>query len=312
MGDTGLNYYEHHLGDYDGATSHLSWDEDLAYRRLICLYYRTEAPIPADVKQACRLVRAVSKPQRDAVQQVLAEFFELRDDGWHNDRCDRDITAFLDLEPEREAKRENAKERQRRARERRAELFEVLRGHNIVPPFDTTTRALEALLSRVTSAPPDTAPVTPVTRDNTATHTHLPTPTTQIKEKNPPATRVPPCPDGVSAQVWADWLALRKAKKAPVTQTVIDGAVAEAQKAGMTTDQFLAVWCSRGSQGLQAEWIKPNERPAAQRANGHDIEPEWRREQRERNEAYLGPAAARRRPTTIDAEAHDAATDLLG
>lgn len=193
-----MNYYEHHLGDYDGATAHLSWDEDLAYRRLICLYYRTEAPIPADVKQACRLVRAAGKPQRDAVQQVLAEFFELRDDGWHNARCDRDIAAFHELEPEREAKRENAKERQRRARERRAELFAVLRGHNIVPPFDTTTRALEALLSRVTSAPQDTAPVTPVTRDDTATHTHLPLPTTQIKEKNPSGS-------GRGSRLPADW-----------------------------------------------------------------------------------------------------------
>ncbi|MEY5097574.1 MAG: hypothetical protein RJA36_293 [Pseudomonadota bacterium] len=190
-----MNYYEHHLGDYDGATSHLSWDEDLAYRRLICLYYRTEAPIPADVKQACRLVRAASKPQRDAVQQVLAEFFDLRDDGWHNARCDRDIGAFHELEPEREAKRDNAKERQRRARERRAELFEALRGHNIVPPYDTTTRALEALLSRVTGGEPATAPVTPVTRDNTATHTHLPPPTSQViktEDKGAQAATPPP------------------------------------------------------------------------------------------------------------------------
>lgn len=175
-----MNYYEHHLGDYDGATAHLSWLEDCAYRRMLCLYYRTEAPLPADVKQVCRLVRATSKPERDAVQQVLTEFFELAGDGWHNGRCDEDISAYHDLEPEREAKRENAKERQRRARARRAELFEALRGHNIVPPFDTATKALEALLSRVTGALPVTAPVTPVTRDDTATHTHLPPPTSQI------------------------------------------------------------------------------------------------------------------------------------
>lgn len=179
-----MNYYDHHLGDYDGATAHLSWPEDLAYRRLICLYYRTEAPIPADVKQACRLVRAVSKAERDAVQQVLSEFFELEDGGWHNARCDRDIAAFHEMVPEMEAKRENAKERQRRARERRSELFEALRGHNIVPPYDTTTKVLESMLSRVTGAQPTTAPVTPVTRDNTATH--LPPPISQMGENPPP------------------------------------------------------------------------------------------------------------------------------
>ena len=189
-----MNYYEHHLGDYDSATAHLSWLEDCAYRRMLCLYYRTEAPLPVDVKQVCRLVRASSKPERDAVQQVLTEFFKLSDDGWHNARCDEDIAAFHELEPEREAKRENAKERQRRARARRADLFEALRGHNIVPPFDTTTKALESLLSRVTSAqpvtPPDTAHVTPVTCDDTATHTHPPPPPSPCQispsEKDPP------------------------------------------------------------------------------------------------------------------------------
>jgi hypothetical protein len=74
--------------------------------------------------------------------------------------------------------------------------------------------------------------------------------------------QTPPCPEGVSAQVWADWLQLRKAKKAPVTQTVIDGATAEAGKAGMSLDAFLSVWCARGSQGLQADWLKPDERRA--------------------------------------------------
>lgn len=89
-----MNYYEHHLGDYDGATAHLSWSEDCAYRRLICTYYRNEGPIPADIKQACRLVRAASKSERDAVQQVLSEFFELRDDGWHHKRCDEELGRY--------------------------------------------------------------------------------------------------------------------------------------------------------------------------------------------------------------------------
>lgn len=68
------------------------------------------------------------------------------------------------------------------------------------------------------------------------------------------------CPDGVDAQTWADWLALRKAKKAPVTETVLRNARAEAEKAGLTLKRFLEIWCARGSQGLQADWLKPNER----------------------------------------------------
>lgn len=67
-------------------------------------------------------------------------------------------------------------------------------------------------------------------------------------------------PDGVSDSVWQDWLQLRKAKKAPVTQTVVNSAIKEAEKAGMTINAFLTIWCARGSQGLQAEWLKPAER----------------------------------------------------
>lgn len=31
----------------------------------------------------------------------------------------------------------------------------------------------------------------------------------------------------------------------------------------MTLEAFLRVWCARGSQGLQADWLKPHERQAA-------------------------------------------------
>ena len=67
-------------------------------------------------------------------------------------------------------------------------------------------------------------------------------------------------PADVEPQTWADWLQLRKAKRAPVTLTVVNGARAEAEKAGMTLDAFLQVWCRRGSQGLEAGWLKPDER----------------------------------------------------
>lgn len=68
-------------------------------------------------------------------------------------------------------------------------------------------------------------------------------------------------PESVSDQTWTDWLQLRKTKKAPVTQTVINGAMDESVKAGMSLEDFLQVWCRRGSQGLEASWLKSDERP---------------------------------------------------
>lgn len=60
---------------------------------------------------------------------------------------------------------------------------------------------------------------------------------------------------GVTEQTATDWLALRKAKKAPVTKTVITRIWAEAVKAGMTLEATLALCCVRGWQGFEAKWV---------------------------------------------------------
>jgi uncharacterized protein YdaU (DUF1376 family) len=186
-----LNYYEHHLGDYLRDTAHLSMIEDGAYRRLLDAYYIREAPLPLVLRDVYRLVRASSKQDREAVETVLREFFTESPDGWRHSRCDREIAGYQETIPDREARRENDRERQRRARDRRKALFEHLRGHDIVPPFDTKTSELEAILSRVTGGELSQRVTHPVTRDNTATQT----PDTRHQtpeEKNPPAARVPP------------------------------------------------------------------------------------------------------------------------
>lgn len=93
-GSLNVHYYEHHIGDYDADTAHLSWLEDMAYTRLLRLYYRKELPVPADVAEACRLVRAVTREQKQAVESVLKEFFRLEADGWHQKRCDADVERY--------------------------------------------------------------------------------------------------------------------------------------------------------------------------------------------------------------------------
>jgi hypothetical protein len=94
-------------------------------------------------------------------------------------------------------------------------------------------------------------------------------PLTVTETKTETKTKTVEAPEGVSPEVWQDWLQLRKAKKAPVTQTVVNSATKEAEKAGMSLNAFLTIWCARGSQGLQAEWLKSNERQ--QFANKFDV-----------------------------------------
>jgi uncharacterized protein YdaU (DUF1376 family) len=89
-----VNYYEHHIGDYAEATAHLSFVEDAAYSRLIRKYYASEKALPAEIKSVQRLIAARTRDEKEAVQTILEEFFELRDDGWHNTRCDEEIGRF--------------------------------------------------------------------------------------------------------------------------------------------------------------------------------------------------------------------------
>lgn len=70
-------------------------------------------------------------------------------------------------------------------------------------------------------------------------------------------------PEDVSEQTWDDWCQLRNKKRAPVTATVVAEARRESLKADMTLERFLTVWCSRGSQGLQASWLVDKRAPSA-------------------------------------------------
>jgi uncharacterized protein YdaU (DUF1376 family) len=89
-----LNYYEHHLGDWAAATGHLTWDEDMAYTRLLRAYYHAERAIPQG--QQYRIARAATPAQRKAVDAVLAEFFILVDGNHHQKRADAEIARFQD------------------------------------------------------------------------------------------------------------------------------------------------------------------------------------------------------------------------
>lgn len=89
-----MRHFPHHIGDYKSHTGHLTFVEDAAYRRLLDLYYQTERPLPADLAAVQRLVGARVDEEKAATEVVLREFFVLADDGWHQARADREITAY--------------------------------------------------------------------------------------------------------------------------------------------------------------------------------------------------------------------------
>ena len=165
-----MNFYAFNIGDYAGATRHLTWDEDMAYRRMLDAYYSREAPLPLDRRQIYRLVGASEERQREAVDAVLVEFFVEQEDGWHNNWADEEIGKAAEKSTVRAERKENERERQRRHRARRKELFELLRERGIVPKFDTPTAELEEIARH--------APVTVTERDS-VTGQNTPSPATR-------------------------------------------------------------------------------------------------------------------------------------
>jgi uncharacterized protein YdaU (DUF1376 family) len=205
-----MHYFQFNIGDYRAATAHLSNEEDLAYRRLLDMYYDIESKIPLDTQWVARRIRI----EPAVVCDVLNDMFIKQEDGWFHARCDDVIKQY------------HAMAEKNRANGR-------LGGRKKNPVGIDSQPIVKATINDK-----------PITINNKP-----------IRER---ATNVA-CPPDVSEQVWQDWLQLRKSKKASVTETVIKGARSEAEKLGWALERFLVEWCTRGSQGLKAEWVeKPN------------------------------------------------------
>lgn len=80
---------------------------------------------------------------------------------------------------------------------------------------------------------------------------------------------------GVDSQVAEDFLAVRKAKKAPLTMTALDGIKREAEKAGVSLSTALATCAVRGWQSFKAEWHtgQPSQQPTQQQSGYKEYRP---------------------------------------
>jgi hypothetical protein len=79
---------------------------------------------------------------------------------------------------------------------------------------------------------------------------------TEKKKETNKETAIAVCPNEVDEQVWSDFLALRKVKKAPLTITALAGIKREADKANWSLDRAITECVSRGWTGFKAEWVE--------------------------------------------------------
>ena len=89
-----MHYYLFNIGDYRKDTVHLSRLEHGIYRDLIDWYYLEEQPIPKETHSVMRRLRLATDDEAKALQNVLADFFSLTDDGFRQSRIDAEIAQY--------------------------------------------------------------------------------------------------------------------------------------------------------------------------------------------------------------------------
>lgn len=223
-----MNYYPFHLGDYAAHTAHLEPMEDLAYRRMLDLYYRTEAPLPTDWREVARLIRL--KDQGAAIESVLSEFFALTDEGWRHARCDGEIASFQAMA---EGGRKGAAKRWGKASD----------SHPIATPSQPQCQ-------------PEPKPE-PKPKEETKTARKRAAPAVLVSVSDMEA-------EGVNPQHAADWLVVRKTKDSPLTPTAWEQTKAEAVKAGLTIGAAIQIAAANGWAGFKASWLAQAELPRGQ------------------------------------------------
>jgi uncharacterized protein YdaU (DUF1376 family) len=97
---TASAWFPMYPGDYLRATGHLTLPQHGAYSVLLLNYYAT-GTLPADAETLCRIARAFSEAERDAVATVVAEFFDADGDRLRHPRADREIAKQAEFHAER-------------------------------------------------------------------------------------------------------------------------------------------------------------------------------------------------------------------
>ena len=89
-----MNFYPHHIRDFNNSTRHLTRVERSVYRDAIELYYDNEMALTHDIDKLFRRLLCVSDEEKSALKAVLDEFFLKKETGYTHERCDIEIEKY--------------------------------------------------------------------------------------------------------------------------------------------------------------------------------------------------------------------------
>jgi uncharacterized protein YdaU (DUF1376 family) len=225
-----MHYYQFNIGDYAKSTKHLTLLEDLAYRRLLDIYYDTEKPLISNVKQLARI--AGMSEYIDEINNVLSDFFTETEEGFTQKKTACEIEAY-------------------QAKAGTARVNGKLGGR----PKKTQTEPKET--QSVNSANPDETGLQ--ANYKPLTINQEPLTNNQLKEKTTPV-KLDYSVLQMTREQCADVIRIRKKNKGTaLTQLIIDQLAKQfllAKQKGFSFNESLTEWEFRGWKSFKSEWMK--------------------------------------------------------
>lgn len=221
-----MHYYNFNIGDYRADTAHLNIIEHGIYRQLIDWYYLDEKQITKETQVVMRRLR-LGSDELHFLQNVLNDFFVLTEFGYFHTRIERDIEHY---------KAQSAKNR----------VNGKLGGR---PPSLIKSRLkTQVVIDGLANGNPIESQNNP--NQELITNNHKPV--TINKNIQPRALLEA---ENIPKNLINDFIAIRKAKKLPITKSAIDGIRAEAQKLNYSFLQAIEICCVESWAGFKADWI---------------------------------------------------------
>lgn len=226
-----LPYMQLYVADYLADTAHLTAAQHGAYLLLIFNYWQRGHSLNNANERLANVARMTNEEWLNA-KPVLEEFFVIDGDEWKHERIERDLEAVNSKSSKASAAGKASAAS--KANGRSTDVKQTLNHIDVDTDTDTDTKAE----SKTIRAPRFDAPAHLLDR-------------------------------GVPLDLSADWIKLRKTKKAEVTKTAIAGIESEALKAGVSLEDALRECCSRGWAGFKAEWMQASQQARASPKMSH-------------------------------------------
>ena len=270
-----MHYYQFDIGLYKRDTGHLTRLEHSIYRDLIDLYYLEENPLGYD--WVIRRLGLVSEEEVESLKNVLNDFFIPENNLWKHKKIELDLKKYKDNSTKN---KENGKKggRPKSLPELKKTQSVFLGNPNETqekPNYNPTERQFNNLeIYKFNNLEINTQ------KENTKEKVENldglsvpenPSVTCEVKDKGIALAKKASVsrslrshancakPEGVSSQLWEDFIMICKAKNKPMSDTVLRSMTKQAELAGRTMEEVLTICCEKGWSRFKEEWMHRDE-----------------------------------------------------